>query len=290
VTLRCCCSSHLLHTDKSLQASECGSLDINSAAAFLGVPKRRVCDVVEILEGISLIGRRTKNVVGWKGLESNQSNVRPYIDPAAKNDLNEIRGEISALIREEESLDKWIADLLKMSTRGIAVQSSDIIRAAAHPESEEPSTMAMVVNETTGLPRQTFLAIHAPYHSVAQVPMKSITEANEWQLYVGKVKGLPELGFDECNDNSSKRQKLALQKRGHRETRGPLDADTIQIFLLPVQYDESEHVLKSKGADKIDVQQKETDFRLYAPNEWEVDALANEGVADFFAGPIQEDY
>ena len=44
-----------------------GSLDLNHAAAQLGVQKRRIYDITNVLEGIGLIEKTTKNNIAWKG-------------------------------------------------------------------------------------------------------------------------------------------------------------------------------------------------------------------------------
>jgi transcription factor E2F3 len=47
--------------------AESGLLDLNAAAESLSVRKRRVYDITNVLEGIGLIEKTTKNVVQWKG-------------------------------------------------------------------------------------------------------------------------------------------------------------------------------------------------------------------------------
>lgn len=43
-----------------------GILDLNNAAAVLGVPKRRIYDITNVLEGVGLIEKQSKNNVKWK--------------------------------------------------------------------------------------------------------------------------------------------------------------------------------------------------------------------------------
>ena len=42
------------------------SVDLNEAAELLGVPKRRIYDITNVLEGIGLIGKSSKNKVVWR--------------------------------------------------------------------------------------------------------------------------------------------------------------------------------------------------------------------------------
>lgn len=50
-----------------LKHADAGLMDLNTASERLGVRKRRVYDITNVLEGIGLIEKTTKNVVQWKG-------------------------------------------------------------------------------------------------------------------------------------------------------------------------------------------------------------------------------
>ncbi|KAI8905363.1 E2F/DP family winged-helix DNA-binding domain-containing protein [Powellomyces hirtus] len=43
-----------------------GTLDLNQAASQLNVQKRRIYDITNVLEGINLIEKTTKNHIRWK--------------------------------------------------------------------------------------------------------------------------------------------------------------------------------------------------------------------------------
>lgn len=42
------------------------SLDLNQAATRLGVQKRRIYDITNVLEGIGLIEKKSKNNIAWR--------------------------------------------------------------------------------------------------------------------------------------------------------------------------------------------------------------------------------
>ena len=42
-------------------------MDLNSAVETLGVQKRRIYDITNVLEGIGLIGKISKNNIQWYG-------------------------------------------------------------------------------------------------------------------------------------------------------------------------------------------------------------------------------
>jgi transcription factor E2F3 len=41
-------------------------VDLNEAADSLGVPKRRIYDITNVLEGIGLIEKKSKSTIQWK--------------------------------------------------------------------------------------------------------------------------------------------------------------------------------------------------------------------------------
>jgi hypothetical protein len=49
-----------------LQEAPDGVLDRNSAAELLQVQKRRIYDITNVLEGIELIEKKSKNIIRWK--------------------------------------------------------------------------------------------------------------------------------------------------------------------------------------------------------------------------------
>ena len=48
-----------------MKDSEGGVLDLNLAASVLSVQKRRIYDITNVLEGVKLIEKRSKNNVQW---------------------------------------------------------------------------------------------------------------------------------------------------------------------------------------------------------------------------------
>jgi transcription factor E2F3 len=49
-----------------LKEAGVGCLDLNTAATKLGVQKRRIYDITNVLEGIGLIEKKSKNNIQWK--------------------------------------------------------------------------------------------------------------------------------------------------------------------------------------------------------------------------------
>ncbi|NXQ16491.1 E2F6 factor, partial [Peucedramus taeniatus] len=80
-----------------------GVLDLNEVAKTLGVRKRRVYDITNVLDGIDLIQKRSKNHIQWIGNSLDQLIGKP---PEQQN----LRDELSDLSAMEEALDELIKD------------------------------------------------------------------------------------------------------------------------------------------------------------------------------------
>ncbi|CAN8204872.1 unnamed protein product [Coccothraustes coccothraustes] len=77
-----------------------GVLDLNEVATTLGVRKRRVYDITNVLDGIDLIQKRSKNHIQWIGYSLDQ-----FIGKAPQQNLKDELSDLSAM---EEALDELI--------------------------------------------------------------------------------------------------------------------------------------------------------------------------------------
>ncbi|NXP82996.1 E2F6 factor, partial [Ramphastos sulfuratus] len=80
-----------------------GVLDLNEVATTLGVRKRRVYDITNVLDGIHLVQKRSKNLIQWIG-----SNFDHVIGKAPEKQI--LKDELSDLSAMEEALDELISD------------------------------------------------------------------------------------------------------------------------------------------------------------------------------------
>ncbi|XP_068431510.1 transcription factor E2F3 [Clinocottus analis] len=127
-----------------LSRSANGVLDLNLAAQELNAPKRRVYDVTNVLEGIQLIKKKSKNFVEWMGGE-----VNVHIDQ-----------ELKALVEQERRLD----DLIQSCTKQV------------HQLCENQNTQRFAyltyedVQRIASLKEQTVIVIKAPAETKLEVP------------------------------------------------------------------------------------------------------------------------
>ncbi|XP_072857703.2 transcription factor E2F6 [Pogona vitticeps] len=80
-----------------------GVLDLNEVSRMLGVRKRRVYDITNVLDGIHLIQKRSKNLIQWVGSDIKQITARTP-------EQQKLRDELYDLTTMEAALDELIKD------------------------------------------------------------------------------------------------------------------------------------------------------------------------------------
>lgn len=137
-----------------LQEAKDGVLDLKAAADTLAVrQKRRIYDITNVLEGIGLIEKKSKNSIQWKGVGPG-CNTREIADK-----LIDLKAELDDLALREHELDQqrvWVQQSIKNVT-----------------DDSNNSPMAYVKHEDlcgvfTG---DTLLAIRAPIGTQLEVPI-----------------------------------------------------------------------------------------------------------------------
>ncbi|CAD8080632.1 unnamed protein product [Paramecium primaurelia] len=87
-----------------IQNSDDLTIDLNMAVNDLGVQKRRIYDITNVLEGIGYIEKISKNKIKWVGTTDN---------PQLETELQQIKQELELLQNEEKTYDFWIEHLQK---------------------------------------------------------------------------------------------------------------------------------------------------------------------------------
>ncbi|CAG8554584.1 8254_t:CDS:2 [Diversispora eburnea] len=87
-----------------LKEAKDGDLDLNTAATALKVQKRRIYDITNVLEGIGLIEKNSKNHVRWKGAQFQQLGSSFRQD--YKQKIEELRAVNANLESESQELEK----------------------------------------------------------------------------------------------------------------------------------------------------------------------------------------
>ncbi|KAJ0231918.1 Transcription factor E2FC [Hirschfeldia incana] len=136
-----------------IREAEDGSLDLNHCADVLEVQKRRIYDITNVLEGVGLIEKTTKNHIRWKGAD-NLGQLE------LGNQISRLKLEVESMQSEESRLD----DLIR--------ERQEALRSLEEDEHCK-RYMFMTEEDITSLPcfqNQTLLAIKAPTASCIEVP------------------------------------------------------------------------------------------------------------------------
>lgn len=93
-----------------LRTASSGVLDLNKAAVELNVQKRRIYDITNVLEGIKLIEKKSKNHIHWKGSGSGSgvAEERGGDDEGLQKSMSELHSlkeEIRMLKEQESKID-----------------------------------------------------------------------------------------------------------------------------------------------------------------------------------------
>lgn len=91
-----------------LKDSADGVVDLNIASTKLNVQKRRIYDITNVLEGIGILEKKSKNNIQWKC--GNSCNIE-------KN--NRIQRDRYLLEQKENMLDRMIVELRNMTSDGM---------------------------------------------------------------------------------------------------------------------------------------------------------------------------
>ncbi|KAK7409918.1 hypothetical protein VNO78_00319 [Psophocarpus tetragonolobus] len=136
-----------------IQDAKDGTLDLNKTAEILEVQKRRIYDITNVLEGVGLIEKTSKNHIQWKGCDG--------LGPRELEDqVNSLKAEVESLYAEECELDDCIR------------KKQELIRNMEERESSQ-KYLFFSKEDILSLPcfqNQEIIAIKAPKASFIEVP------------------------------------------------------------------------------------------------------------------------
>ncbi|KAK7574445.1 hypothetical protein V9T40_011636 [Parthenolecanium corni] len=147
-----------------LQNSTDGVVDLNIASAELDVQKRRIYDITNVLEGIGILEKKSKNNIQWKG------------GPVCSDEYNALESEIALLDRKEKQLDQLIRNA-ECNYKQISQNNR-----YAYVTIDDFHSMEKNMRD------QTLLAIRAPPDTLLEVPVRDNQKMNI-QVHLKSTKG-----------------------------------------------------------------------------------------------------
>ncbi|KAA0724463.1 Transcription factor E2F4 [Triplophysa tibetana] len=157
-----------------LQEAKDGVLDLKAAADTLAVrQKRRIYDITNVLEGIGLIEKKSKNSIQWKGVGPG-CNTREIADK-----LIDLKLELEDLDRREHELDQ----------QRVWVQQS--IKNVTDDSLNSPYPSSYYSFKTKALMGDTLLAIRAPSGTQLEVPVPEshVNGQKKYQIHLKSSAG-----------------------------------------------------------------------------------------------------
>lgn len=207
-----------------LQEAPGGMLDLKSAADMLAVrQKRRIYDITNVLEGIGLIEKNSKNLIRWKGHLPSGTSVDAYAQR-----IEDIRNELLHI----DNVEKWLMEDENMLLQQMAMTRNE--------------KMSITKGDLTQLYEDnTLLLLKVPPRTRVHIPIPVSNEGEEtfegtcktYKIYIQSEKDPVDVDMLPC----AGREQYAAERNQHV---------TLNTLLLPPPYIEDTPPLPSTALFK----------------------------------------
>ncbi|GFR94437.1 transcription factor E2F6-like [Elysia marginata] len=203
-----------------LRSAPDGVVDLNKASEVLEVQKRRIYDITNVLEGINLIQKKSKNNIQWRGAANTfTSSGEPSIPQVTQISTAsvDLHSDMADLRSKENALDKLIAN----TTRQLRNMTEDSENARYPLPSRLFKTAWLILSS---LKEQTVIAIKAPPETRLEVP----DPENNIQIWLKSTKGPIDVFLcpdDLPTEESSSGSECTASAEGQDEVDGIMSSD-----------------------------------------------------------------
>ncbi|XP_020289010.1 transcription factor E2F2-like isoform X2 [Pseudomyrmex gracilis] len=161
-----------------VESSRNGVVDLNIASEKLEVQKRRIYDITNVLEGIGILEKKSKNNIQWKGGQL----------PNNRNDIANLRREVADLEAKENTLDR----LIHGADKNLRELCAD--RQYAYVTYHDLRSVPMYKD-------QAIMAVKAPPEATLHVPQPITNGQQKLQMHMRSENGEIEVFL--CPDDSA---------------------------------------------------------------------------------------
>tara|TARA_B100000780_G_scaffold100930_1_gene70507 strand:+ start:173 stop:982 length:810 start_codon:yes stop_codon:yes gene_type:complete len=147
-------------------------MDLNNTAKVLDVAKRRIYDITNVLEGIGLLEKCSKNTIKWKGSGKK-------VDPAHKAEQNVLMARINALRTVDRILDKAINKTYTSIEEHANIEGNKAMIYVTAGETQDDKRYS----------GRTMIAIQAPTQTVVEIPDPDDGETQRYHIYMKSTEG-----------------------------------------------------------------------------------------------------
>jgi hypothetical protein len=184
-------------------------VDLNVAAYELGVQKRRIYDITNVLEGIGVITKEGKNFVAWNPVPSTELSHQSALaedspEGSYQQQAKETNDQVHALRKEEQQLDEMMAYLSQQSIQFLGpIESRDpnLLRTSYSASASEAAKYLFVaysdITKMTEYGKDNIIGITSPAGTSLEVPdPEQGMRAGErrYQMFLNSESAAPSLG------------------------------------------------------------------------------------------------
>ena len=152
-----------------------GLLDLNAAALTLQVQKRRIYDITNVLEGIALIEKCSKNIIRWNGTLPSSGSSGASAASVSASAVEHLRSSVGELEREEAALDRAIQ------------KAQRFVERMLHEHAAHAYVLHEQVRALDSMQGETVVAVRAEVGTRLEVPDPDVSGSaaeRRYQIYL----------------------------------------------------------------------------------------------------------